>query len=434
MCLMELDLKRLEVLHGILPFNPRILIILPTPLKMEQCLEKWPLCTLFTSVEECMRARSSVDFLWLGSDLGDSEMESLFKILTRVKAVYSSSTVHSKLQAFLEQSFSLFSEWKWDFTSNAVFLEKKLLISLLSSLNYLPKKKIALPPYPHVMELEKYLKPVKNKSLNSTLPGIDFIYLINLDERPEKYEATAAALQKYHVQPCRFSAINGQQLSTSLLGELGFKIFSGMGKDKWIGSIYKEFHGQEYISNEIIGKKGVSYFSLGMSRGAIGCLLSHLSVLKDAYDSGYQTIWVMEDDAQVLEDPHEISGLIKKLDATVGEDWDVLFTDSDYKGKDGSSVPCRSLAARPNFPMQTLDFYLNRFYPVSIDFFRVGMRYGTYSMVIRKSGMEKILSFYKRYSIFLPYDMDYWLIDDLKMYASAREIVSTLPGAISDNV
>ena len=44
------------------------------------------------------------------------------------------------------------------------------------------------------------------------------------------------------------------------------------------------------LSNEFIKKtdEKKTYFTLGMSRGAIGIILSHLSILQDAYDSGYK--------------------------------------------------------------------------------------------------------------------------------------------------
>jgi len=51
-----------------------------------------------------------------------------------------------------------------------------------------------------------------------------------------------------------------------------------------------------------------------MSRGAIGIILSHLSVLQDAYDAGYETIWVMEDDIELLGNPHSVSDLISELE------------------------------------------------------------------------------------------------------------------------
>ena len=62
----------------------------------------------------------------------------------------------------------------------------------------------------------------------------------------------------------------------------------------------------------------------------IGCALSHLSVIRNAYDAGYQTIWVLEDDIAVEQDPHRLSALIDKLDSLVGkEGWDILYTDTD---------------------------------------------------------------------------------------------------------
>ena len=61
------------------------------------------------------------------------------------------------------------------------------------------------------------------------------------------------------------------------------------------------------------------------------------------------------------------------------------------------------------------------------------MRYGAYSMILRRSAMEKILSFYQNFRIYLPYDLDYWLIPTLKMYAPASDIVSHKTGSASDN-
>ena len=71
--------------------------------------------------------------------------------------------------------------------------------------------------------------------------------------------------------------------------------------------------------HEMVQQLGRTYFCHCMSRGAIGIVLSHLSVLQDAYDSGYETIWVIEDDIQVIQDPRLLSSLIDELDATVGK-------------------------------------------------------------------------------------------------------------------
>ena len=60
--------------------------------------------------------------------------------------------------------------------------------------------------------------------------------------------------------------------------------------------------------------------------------MSHLSILQHAYDAGFETIWVMEDDIQVMRDPRVLSERIDQLDALVGKtNWDILFTDRDIR-------------------------------------------------------------------------------------------------------
>jgi len=141
----------------------------------------------------------------------------------------------------------------------------------------------------------------------------------------------------------------------------------------------------------------------------------------------------MEDDIEVIENPHTLSRLISKLDKIVGpKNWDVLFTDPDTKNKRGEYVPCLSFAPRPNFSPQTPARFAVR-EDITPDLKRIGARYGTYSVIMRRSGIKKMLAFLKKHKIFLPYDMEITLPDDIKMYSLRRDIVSTLPDAASDN-
>ena len=54
-------------------------------------------------------------------------------------------------------------------------------------------------------------------------------------------------------------------------------------------------------------------------------------------------------------------------------------------------------------------------------------------MIVRRSGMEKLLHFFKKYKLFLPYDMDYCMPNDIHLYSLRYDIVSTFPQAASDN-
>lgn len=58
-----------------------------------------------------------------------------------------------------------------------------------------------------------FLKPALEKGANHKMRNIDFIYMINLDKRPEKFLATQSALKRYGIHPYRFSAVNGWELS-----------------------------------------------------------------------------------------------------------------------------------------------------------------------------------------------------------------------------
>ena len=272
--------------------------------------------------------------------------------------------------------------------------------------------------------IETYFKKAENKSNAHKMGDIDFIYMINLDPRSGKYERTMNAFRPYGINPYRFSAVNGWDLSFQALDELGI-IFDDSMQSGPIATVYRHVGGQEYVSHEIMKELGMTYYAHSLSRGAIGSLLSHLSVLQDAFDSGYNTIWVMEDDVRVVRSPYEILSLICSLD-NVDPNWDVLFTDHEIKGANGP-VPCTVIRPRPLVQLQPLEYYLER-RQVAQDIEKIGMRFGSASMVIRRSGMEKILDFFKTYKIYFPYDIDCFFVPDIHLYALNKDIVTNSVG------
>lgn len=281
-------------------------------------------------------------------------------------------------------------------------------------------------------DFQDHLKKAPNKSHIHKMKNIDFIYMINLDQRPEKLARSLNQLHPYGIYPYRFSAVNGWELPLDVINDVGMKFKSEMDGGVW-GTSYTMENGELFPEHEIMHTPGKTYFVHCMGRGTIGIALSHLSILKDAYDSGYQTIWVMEDDIDVLKDPRIISDLIDKLDALVGKNkWDILFTDIDYRNAEGNYIPCTGYAPRPNYEPSNPSIFAKR-KNISPDFTRIGARFGAHSMIIRRSGMKKILDFIQQYSIFLPYDMDFVLPSGIKLYCLTYDVVSQLPRAISDN-
>ena len=261
--------------------------------------------------------------------------------------------------------------------------------------------------------------------------NIDFIYMINLDHRPEKLKMSLDQMAPYGIFPYRFSAVNGWELSLETLNAVGLQLTPQMDK----GLIAMRLtQGSDFTEkSEGMNGFGLTYFAHNLTRGAIGCSLSHISILQDAFDAGYETIWVMEDDIAVVRDPRIISDLIERLDQLVGhENWDVLFTDKEAIDTNAEpSITDRS-AYRPDsfFYSDDNDYALN--IQISPDFRKIGARFGSYSMILRRSGFKKLLGFFHSRKIFLPYDAEYIFPAGINLYTVLQDVVSTIPTAITD--
>ena len=290
--------------------------------------------------------------------------------------------------------------------------------------------------------LKKILEKVESKE---QIRNIDFIYLINLDQRPEKKEACLSQLSRYQIVPYRFSAVCGWDLSAAALQEVGVKFTPTMLLSEWALDAGGDLK-SEFLQESSYGK---TLFSSSMALGAIGCSLSHLSVLEDAYQSQYETIWVLEDDIDVQKDPHLLSDYIDKLDALLGkEGWDILYTDMDFKDPyfESLSPPLIkvdndfnstthlkgdfSFFWRPDIDLSDKSRFTKRTV-LSEDFILIGSRSRTHSMVIRRSGIKKILDFEKKHHLFLPYDHEIATVPGIKLINLKTNLI-TYKESVSD--
>lgn len=286
-------------------------------------------------------------------------------------------------------------------------------------------------------DLPDHFKPCPNKSDNHQMRNIDFIYMINLDKRPDRFEECSKRLNPYGIFPYRFSAVNGWEMTLDVINDVGLKFEPWMHTGIMGTYYYLDAENNIQHAHEVIHVVGRTYFGHCVARGPIAIMLSHLSVLQDAYDSGYETIWVMEDDVEVIRDPRILPELIDRLDTLVGKDgWDILFTDRDQRKKNGDYNPCYWAARRPNFTPWNPAIFAKRS-AISPDFQKIGARWGAHSMILRRSGIKKILDFVNIYRIFLPYDMDFIFPSDMdseiQLYTVFDDVVSNQIDSISDN-
>lgn len=250
------------------------------------------------------------------------------------------------------------------------------------------KRPHAYPPYWNEKEtpIMQALKSVTIDEEPPGLDGIDCLYLINLDRRPERLARMQTLLSEYGLHAQRFDAVDGQALTLK-------------------------------TKNTLFGP-----YRICMTNGAIGCLLSHLSILQDAYERGFACIWVLEDDVNFLENPHILPSLLHALQAHDPE-WDLFFTDTDSKNSQGQRFLPPTSKFRPNQPERPLSYYHKK-ERIGPYFFRIQQRLGTWSMFLSRKGIKKILDYYRHVYLWSPYDIDLYYAQDLHTYTPQRDIVT----------
>ncbi|XP_071948001.1 procollagen galactosyltransferase 2-like isoform X2 [Antedon mediterranea] len=101
--------------------------------------------------------------------------------------------------------------------------------------------------------------------------GADKIYMINLKRRPKRRQRMVRSLHELSLNYTIFNAVDGKLLTDEKLKEMGIDMMEG----------YKDpFH--ERI----------------LTKGEIGCFLSHYNIWVDMIEKGYETVIVLEDDVR----------------------------------------------------------------------------------------------------------------------------------------
>jgi len=252
-------------------------------------------------------------------------------------------------------------------TSSPVLYEK--YVSNIRSRKKLPSKLLI-----------DLLRPLNPPKVSSGIEGIDCVYVINLDEKPHRWEAVKKQFDAQGIVPYRVSAINGWKIPKEHAAQL--------------------FDEDSYLLNEPF-------------LGALGCLLSHVSVYKNALERGFKTIWICEDDIEFKQNGAKISQLVKEL-YRLDPQWDFFYTDYSLTG---TGVHC----PRPGHPL----------YPVvesrsSQNLTKTHGRYNTHSMVFSKRGLQKVYKYLTSGFLWAPIDIDIHNTPNLKEYTAIEAVVTSI--------
>ena len=257
--------------------------------------------------------------------------------------------------------------------------------------------------------IEKHFRKIESSENSSPIPEIDAIYLINLDQRPEKLAASLKQLSPFGIAPRRLSAIYGWSLSQEAFNDVGMKFVAPL-DFAFDGQVFFRPASDQLDQGEALNAScyGKTCVHRSVSAGALGGALSHLSCLQDAFDKGYRTIWILEDDFTLTKDPRDLKVYLRKLDELAS--WDMLHTDDDFHFKPYGSL---TLHLRPDrAPFQhTMEHTL-----LGDEFFKIGGRWQLHSVLYRRQGMQKILDYVKRFGLFKNLDEEINFVPNMQIY------------------
>ncbi|XP_015682890.1 probable inactive glycosyltransferase 25 family member 3 [Protobothrops mucrosquamatus] len=128
--------------------------------------------------------------------------------------------------------------------------------------------------------------------------GFDEVFLINLARRPDRRERMLEALFELEIDPLVVDAIDGRALNSSSIKKLGIDLLPGY---------YDPFSGRT------------------LTKGEVGCFLSHHHVWKEVVERGLEKSLVLEDDIRF--EAYFKRHLAKLMDALERTqlDWDLIY-------------------------------------------------------------------------------------------------------------
>jgi GR25 family glycosyltransferase involved in LPS biosynthesis len=154
-------------------------------------------------------------------------------------------------------------------------------------------------------------------------------------------------------------------------------------------------------------------FPVKLNGGMIGCLLSHVSIYKDAYERGFNTVWICEDDIKFTDDVKKLSGFVDELNS-IDPDWDILYTDYTQHGTGMQ-------AHRPGqSPYRVLSQIVNQ----SKTLVRMHGRHQTHSMIFSKKGIKKVLDYFTHIHLWTPIDIDIHYVPNIREYSVRKDIAT----------
>jgi hypothetical protein len=206
--------------------------------------------------------------------------------------------------------------------------------------------------------MESVLKKAKgkNKGADHSMAKIDFVYSIARKDC-RRYNDFDYRFFKHCICPYRFTSVSKGEISSNTMdkacvhGRSSFR--------KILANKLEGHHGENVLSQDKMNDYSVGYVHKHMSLRALAESLSHISVVKDAYDSGYQHIWIMDSGTEVRCDPNILSSYVQRANEEIN-DWTILYTDYSERDVKDNLKPVGRMYGRPDVIFLEMDDYISR--------------------------------------------------------------------------
>lgn len=145
------------------------------------------------------------------------------------------------------------------------------------------------------VEPSRYLaKPDKNPDKM----GFDEVFMINLKRRDDRRERMLRALREQEIDCKVIAAVDGKAMNESEINAMGIHMLPGYSDP---------YHGRP------------------LTRGELGCFLSHYNIWKEIVDRGLKTSLVLEDDLRFeIFFKRRLQNLMSEVESK-GLDWDLIY-------------------------------------------------------------------------------------------------------------
>lgn len=237
--------------------------------------------------------------------------------------------------------------------------------------------------------------------------GIDAVIMVSAEKNSEPLALAKSSMEKYGLALCNFSLFVPTEEEIRSFGLL-YK------NDMKVSPVNILERGNKKFTLKTIPAISDRCFGPKLSLDQTLELIRFIKVIKLSLAKGYERIWILKEDVEISSDPRFLSEKIKELEILTDGNWDILFTTPP---SNGNRVEDRIDSTILN-PKRVLN-------KIDLDpFWYMGIPEDSSSLVLSRSGMQKIIAHYQAHGIYFPFETECLYIPNIHIFSLKTRLFS----------